>query len=178
MVVLSLEGEQLDGLLRPSSDAPTHLELYRRFPQLGAIVHTHSEMATAWAQAGRSIPVLGTTHADCFAGTIRCTRRLRETEISNSYELHTGRVIVETVGERDPLDVPAILVHGHGPFAWGADVSGALANAESLELVARLAAGTLSLNTDAGPIDRALARRHYRRKHGPEATYGQVRSAG
>jgi L-ribulose-5-phosphate 4-epimerase len=173
VVVLSLDGEQIGGGLRPSSDAPTHLELYRRLPQLGAIVHTHSEAATAWAQAGRPIPVLGTTHADCFAGPIPCTRRLTEAELGEDYERQTGRVIVETVGDRDPLAVPAALVHGHGAFAWGQGIAAATSSAEALEIVARLATRTLSLHPDAREIDAALARRHFLRKHGPEAYYGQ-----
>jgi L-ribulose-5-phosphate 4-epimerase len=173
IVVLSLAGERAEGELRPSSDTPTHLELYRCFPQIGGIVHTHSEHATAWAQAGSSIPALGTTHADCFGAPIPCTRALTPGEVAECFELNTGRAIVETVGAGDPLAVPAVLVRGHGPFVWGADLAAAVQNAEALELVARLAARTLALDPDASGLANGLARRHFQRKHGADAYYGQ-----
>jgi L-ribulose-5-phosphate 4-epimerase len=174
MTVLSMDGTQIGGELRPSSDAPTHVELYRAFPAIGGIVHTHSEMASAWAQAGRSIPMLGTTHADCFAGAIACTRWLSAGEIAAGYERQTGCVIAETVGDADPLAVPAVLVRGHGPFTWGRDVEDAQVAAEELELVARLATATMALDPGTAAIAPALARYHHQRKHGPDAYYGQL----
>jgi L-ribulose-5-phosphate 4-epimerase len=147
--------------------------LYEAFPGVGGIVHTHSRWATVWAQAGRPIPPLGTTHADHFHGEIPCTRELTPDEVAGAYEEETGRVIVETFEGRDPLAVPAVLVRGHGPFAWGHDVDDALRNALVLEMVAELALHTLSLAPDAGPIAAPLLDRHYTRKHGPGAYYGQ-----
>jgi L-ribulose-5-phosphate 4-epimerase len=176
VVVVALEdGAVVDSALRPSSDTPTHRALYRRFPTVGGIVHTHSPYATAWAQAGRSIPCLGTTHADHFAGSVPVTRPLRPEEIQGDYEAQTGEVIVETFGrlDADPLGMPGVLVASHGPFTWGPDPAAAVANATALETVAMMASQTLALAPDAGPIDDALATRHFSRKHGPDAYYGQ-----
>lgn len=174
LVILDLDGKVVEGSLRPSSDTPSHLELYRAFPEIGGVVHTHSCNATAWAQACRPIPQLGTTHADCFAGDIPCTPDMSEPEIMNEYELNTGKIIVRTVKELPwrPLEVPACLVAGHGPFVWGSDCVKAVENSLVLEEVARMAALTLQLNPDAR-INPLLARKHYMRKHGPDAYYGQ-----
>jgi L-ribulose-5-phosphate 4-epimerase len=176
IVLVELEsGDLLDSSLKPSSDTPTHLVLYRRFAGIGGIVHTHSSAATAWAQAGLELPCFGTTHADHFDGSVPVTRALTPAEIGRAYEEHTGDVIVEAIEGRgaDPLDLPAVLVRSHGPFAWGADVDLAVENAIALEAVAALARGTLALRHDAPEIDPALLQRHFRRKHGPGAYYGQ-----
>ena len=174
MVVLSLEtGEVLEGHLKPSSDAPTHRELYRSFPMACGIVHSHSLYATAWAQAGKEIPPLGTTHADHFLGAIPVTRSLRKKEIESEYELNTGRVIVERFAKIDPMQIPSVLVAGHGPFSWGASVEQAVENAAVLEQVARMASETLRLNPSARPLDRTLLEKHFFRKHGAAAYYGQ-----
>jgi L-ribulose-5-phosphate 4-epimerase len=176
MVVVSLwDGSVVDGSMRPSSDTPTHLALYRRFEGVGGVVHTHSPFASAWAQSGRAIPCLGTTHADHFAGPIPVTRPLTDGEIAGDYERETGNVIVETLEELGlgPLDMPAALVASHGPFTWGADMADAVTNAVALEVVAAMARRTLALAPDAGPIGDALRARHFGRKHGPDATYGQ-----
>ncbi|EKS7794266.1 L-ribulose-5-phosphate 4-epimerase [Edwardsiella piscicida] len=173
MVVVDLDGRIVAGALRPSSDTPTHLALYRRYPQLGGIVHTHSTHATAWAQAGRAIPALGTTHADYFDGDIPCTRALSAAEIDHDYEHHTGRVIIETLAQRDPSHMPGIVVHQHGPFAWGESAAQAVHNAVVLEEVAKMAWIAYSLNPRLAPLDRALRDKHFRRKHGPNAYYGQ-----
>jgi len=166
------DGAALEGG-RPSSDTPTHLALYRAFGPVGGIVHTHSPWASAWAQAEREIPVLGTTHADHFLGPVPCTRPLRPEEVADRYEARTGEVIVERFGQLDAQSMPAVLVAGHGPFAWGPDPAAAVENAAALELVARLACQTLQLAPEAGPIDQALLTRHFFRKHGPGAYYGQ-----
>jgi L-ribulose-5-phosphate 4-epimerase len=176
IVVVSLStGEVVDGGLRPSSDTPTHLELYNAFPVIGGIVHTHSRDAVAWAQAEQSIPCLGTTHADHFYGPIPVTRRLSEKEIRDQYEYHTGAVIVECFAEKGihPGEVPGVLVAGHGPFAWGRTPEAAVENAIVLEHVAGMALSTLQLNPDARPIDQELLDRHYLRKHGESKYYGQ-----
>jgi L-ribulose-5-phosphate 4-epimerase len=176
IVLVDLEsGEALAGGLRPSSDAPTHLVLYRRFADVGGIVHTHSPFATAWAQTGRDLPCLGTTHADHFDGPVPVTRALTADEIDGAYEERTGDVIAETIEERglDPLGMTAALVTSHGPFAWGAGVEDAVENAVALEVVAALAQRTLALLGDCGEIDSALRERHFARKHGPEKYYGQ-----
>lgn len=174
MVVVSLaDGRVVEGRLKPSSDTPTHLELYRRFDGIGGIVHTHSLYATIWAQARRPIPVLGTTHADYFNGPIPCTRVMRPAEIRSDYELNTGRVIVEAFKKLDPMQMPAILVAGHGPFTWGTTPEKAVENAVVLEYVARLALETFGLNRRVTPIQPALLRKHFNRKHGPAAYYGQ-----
>lgn len=176
MVVLSLEtGEVVEGTLRPSSDTPTHLHLYRQFAQAGGVVHTHSSHAVSWAQAGRALPCLGTTHADHFYGTVPVTRRMRAEEIRTAYEHNTGVVIVECfrTGGLDPAQVPGVLVAGHGPFAWGPSPAKAVENAVVLESVARMALHTYLLNPDARPIDQVLLDKHYLRKHGEAAYYGQ-----
>jgi L-ribulose-5-phosphate 4-epimerase len=179
IVIVDLESaEVVDGDHRPSSDTPTHLVLYRRFAALGGVVHTHSRHATAWAQAGRAIPCFGTTHADHFHGPVPVTRALAPDEIEADYEERTGDVIVETFMRAgiDPLEVPAVLVASHGAFTWGADVEAAVENAVALEIVAELALNTLALSPGADPIDDALLQRHFSRKHGPDAYYGQVRA--
>jgi len=176
MVIMSIEtGEVLEGELRPSSDAATHLLLYQQFPTIGGVVHTHSTHATSCAQAGREIPCMGTTHADHFYGTVPVTRPLTDEEIAVEYERNTGVVIVERFrkGGLDPADVPGVLVHGHGPFAWGCGVQAAVENAIVLEEVARTFLYTVTLNPNAGPIGQRLLDKHYRRKHGPSAYYGQ-----
>jgi L-ribulose-5-phosphate 4-epimerase len=176
LVVVSLEdGRVVEGDLRPSSDTPTHLILYQRYPEIGGVVHTHSTAATAWAQAGRSIPPLGTTHADHFHGPVPVTRQMRENEVAGAYEHETGVVIVETL-ERLGLSaagMPAALVASHGPFTWGRDAEDAVANATALEAVAAMATQTFALNPDVQPIAQYLVERHFRRKHGPGAYYGQ-----
>jgi len=176
LVAVSLEdGHVVEGELRPSSDTPTHLALYRRYPEIGGVVHTHSTAATAWAQAGRSIPSLGTTHADHFHGPVPVTRLLREAEVAGAYEHETGAVIIETLEKLglSAAEMPAVLVASHGPFTWGHDAEDATANATVLEAVATMARQTFALNPDAQPIASYLSERHYRRKHGPNAYYGQ-----
>jgi L-ribulose-5-phosphate 4-epimerase len=174
MVVVSLEtGKVVDGYLKPSSDTPTHLVLYRAFPKIGGIVHTHSLHATAWAQAGKGIPAYGTTQADYWYGDVPCTRRLTPQEIKGDYEVNTGRIIVDTFKKMDPLQHPAVLVASHGPFTWGANVGEAVHNAVTLEFVARLAGETLRLNPKTKPMQSVLLDKHFLRKHGPKAYYGQ-----
>lgn len=173
MVVVDLEGKVVEGKLKPSSDTPTHLVLYRNFPNIGGVVHTHSPWATSWAQAGKSIPALGTTHGDYFYGTIPCTRKMTEQEIQENYELETGNVIVETFKEIDPNQIPSVLVHSHASFNWGKDASEAIHNAVVLEEVAKMALHTFQLNPQAEPMDQALLDKHYLRKHGSNAYYGQ-----
>lgn len=176
MVVVDLEsGDVLDGAHRPSSDTPTHLVLYRAFETVGGVVHTHSPFATAWAQAARDLPCYGTTHADHFHGAVPVTRALTRAEIEGEYERATGEAIVETIAGRglDALAMPAALVAGHGPFAWGADPAQAVDNAIALEVVAANALNTELLRQGAEPIDEALLDRHFLRKHGPGAYYGQ-----
>jgi L-ribulose-5-phosphate 4-epimerase len=176
VVAVSLDDGRVVGSgLRPSSDTPTHLVLYRRYPQLGGIVHTHSPGASAWAQAGKDLPCLGTTHADHFAGPVPVTRPLHPGQISADYEAETGNVIVETLDGRglDPLDMPAVLVASHGPFTWGRDPAEAVTNAVALEAVAAMASQTLALSPATESIAPALLARHHTRKHGPAAYYGQ-----
>jgi L-ribulose-5-phosphate 4-epimerase len=176
MVVVALDtGKAAEGKFKPSSDTATHLELYRAFGGIGGIVHTHSLHATAWAQSCRGIPALGTTHADYFHGEVPCTRALTPREIKTDYELNTGHVIVERLKEMDPLRHPAVLVASHGPFAWGADVADAAHNAAVLEFVAQLAAETLSIDALIEPMPSLLLDKHFFRKHGPEAYYGQTK---
>ncbi|HBQ8410401.1 L-ribulose-5-phosphate 4-epimerase [Klebsiella pneumoniae] len=173
MSVVDLQGHVVEGRWRPSSDTATHLALYRRYPDLGGVVHTHSTHATAWAQAGLAIPALGTTHADYFFGDIPCTRALRAQEVDEAYELNTGQVIIETLGEANPLHTPGIVVYQHGPFAWGKDAHEAVHNAVVMEEVARMAWIAHGINPQLQPIDSWLMNKHFQRKHGPNAYYGQ-----
>jgi L-ribulose-5-phosphate 4-epimerase len=178
LVAVALEdGRVVEGELRPSSDTPTHLALYRRYPEIGGVVHTHSTAATAWAQAGRSIPPLGTTHADHFHGPVPVTRRMLEAEVVGDYEAETGAVIIETLQGLglSAAEMPAALVASHGPFTWGRDAQDAADNATALEAVAAMASGAFALNPDVEPIAQYLMERHFRRKHGPDAYYGQRR---
>jgi L-ribulose-5-phosphate 4-epimerase len=174
MVVLDLEsGKVVEGDLRPSSDTPTHLILYRAFEGIGGVVHTHSLNATIWAQARKDLPALGTTHADYFYGPIPCTRVLKPKEIQKDYEANTGHVIVETFSKRDPLSCPAVLVASHAPFAWGKTVKDAVHNAIVLEYVARMATESFVVNSKLKPMQQVLLDKHFFRKHGPGAYYGQ-----
>ena len=174
MVVVSLaDGQRVEGKWKPSSDTDTHLALYRAFPALGGVVHTHSRWATTFAQAGRSIPAMGTTQADYFYGDIPCTRKMTPTEIGGSYEWETGRVIIETLQGGEPMDVPGVLVHSHGPFAWGSDPMTAVHNAVVMEEVAFMDWHAMMLNPEAGRMQQELLDKHYLRKHGENAYYGQ-----
>jgi L-ribulose-5-phosphate 4-epimerase len=173
MVVVDLQGQVIEGSLNPSSDTATHVALYRAYPTIGGVVHTHSANATAWAQAGKAIPALGTTHADYFYGSVPCTRALTDQEISTSYELNTGNVIIETIGDTDPMVVPGIVVKEHGPFSWGNDADQAVHNAVVLEAIASMALTTLQINPQVNFINQALLDKHYLRKHGKNAYYGQ-----
>ena len=172
MVVVDLEGKVVEGKLKPSSDLPTHIELYKAFPQIGGITHTHSRWATIFSQAGMPIPALGTTHADTFYGPVPVTRKMTEEEIGGEYEKETGRVIVEAFSNIDPNAVPAALVHSHGPFIWGKDAMKSVENAIVLEETAMMAWNTLCLNPKA-ELQQALLDKHYLRKHGSNAYYGQ-----
>lgn len=174
MVVVSLTtGETLEGKWKPSSDTATHLALYNAFPGIGGIVHTHSRWATTFAQAGRGIPAYGTTHGDYFYGEIPCTRKMTPEEIAGAYELETGNVIIETFRRKSPEDIPAVLVHSHGPFAWGTDPHNAVHNAVVLEELAFMAFHTEALTPTIGPMQQELLDKHYLRKHGKNAYYGQ-----
>ncbi len=172
MVVLDPGGKVLEGRFNPSTDSPTHLLLYERFKELGGIVHTHSAYATSWAQAGRAIPPFGTTHADHFYGEIPCTRLLTDKETETDYELNTGKIIVEALASADPLTMPSVLVNSHGPFCWGTSAYDAVYNAIALEEIARMAFYTLLLGR-SGPIKNSLLDKHFKRKHGTDAYYGQ-----
>jgi L-ribulose-5-phosphate 4-epimerase len=179
MVVVSLDtGTVVEGSLNPSSDTATHLVLYRAFAGIGGIVHTHSLYATAWAQARREIPALGTTHADHFRGPVPCTRRMTPAEIRGDYEANTGEVIVERLGRLDALACPAVLVASHGPFTWGRSADDAVDQAAVLEFLARLAGETLRVSPRTKPMPRVLLDKHFLRKHGPGAYYGQSGPAG
>lgn len=172
MVVVDLDGKIIDGNLNPSSDLPTHLALYKAFPKIGGITHTHSRWATIYSQAGIAIPALGTTHADHFYGTVPVTRKLTKAEIEGNYEAETGNVIIETFRDLDPMAIPAVLVQSHGPFTWGKNAMKSVENAIVLEEVAFMAWNTLQLNPKAN-IQQELLDKHYLRKHGENASYGQ-----
>ena len=174
LTVVDLEGEVVEGALRPSSDLETHLVLYRAFPRIGGIVHTHSHYATVWAQAGREIPCYGTTHADYFHGPIPLTQHLEHSEIENEYERNTGHAIVRRLEGMDPLQMSAVLVAGHASFCWGSTVDDAVETASLLETVAHMAYETAVLNHAAEPIPGSLLDKHFFRKHGPDAYYGQL----
>ena len=174
MVVMDLEGNKIEGHLNPSSDTPTHIELYKAYPEIGGVVHTHSPWATSWAQAGRYIPCYGTTHADYFYGDIPCARLLTENEIEENYEKNTGLVIVETIADENPLFVPGILCSNHGPFTWGKDAHDAVHNAVVLEEVAKMASCTESINKSSSKAPQSMQDKHFMRKHGPNAYYGQT----
>lgn len=176
MVVVDLQtGTIVEGSLNPSSDTKTHLELYKAFPALGGIVHTHSPFAVAWAQAGRDIPCYGTTHADYFYGPVPCARHLTAAELEEDYEKNTGKVIIETFQNRniDPVAVPAVICHSHGPFTWGKDAAQAVYHAVVLEEVAKMALFTRQIDPAAAPAPQSMQDKHYLRKHGPNAYYGQ-----
>ena len=173
MVVVDLEGNQMEGRLNPSSDTPTHLALYQAFPDIGGIVHTHSTWATMWAQAGKAIPCFGTTHADYFYGEIPCTRKMSPEEIQGAYEAETGAVIIETFQTKHTLFVPGVLVQHHGPFAWGKNPEEAVHNAVVMEEIAKMALGTVMLSPGRSMIDQVLLDKHFLRKHGTKAYYGQ-----
>ncbi len=175
LVVMDLSGNKVEGELNPSSDTKTHLVLYNAFPQIGGIVHTHSPHAVGWAQAGEDIPCFGTTHADYFYGPVPCARHLTKEELDEGYELNTGNVIVETFQKRgiDPVAVPAVICHSHGPFAWGKDAAQAVYHAVVLEEVAKMAMFTRQVRRDTPPAPQHIQDKHYMRKHGPNAYYGQ-----
>jgi len=175
LVYVQLNSGKHDSELRPSSDTPTHIEVYKAFNEIYGVVHFHSTYATAWAQSGKPIPCLGTTHADYWNGEIPITRELTDEEINGEYEKETGKVIIERIKELnvDPLDCPGILVANHGPFTWGNTIENAVKHAELLEYIARMAWLSLSINPDAEPISNTLLKKHFSRKHGPDAYYGQ-----
>jgi L-ribulose-5-phosphate 4-epimerase len=175
MVITDLEGNIVEGTLKPSSDLATHLLLYREFPSIGGIIHTHSEYATAWAQAGREIPPFGTTHADYFYGPVPVTDELTDEEIGGDYVLNTGVAIIRRFKDLDPSAVPGVLVRGHAPFAWGKTPADAAYNAVVLEAIARMAYFTTTLNAACTGVSQSLLDRHYYRKHGASATYGQAK---
>ena len=175
MVVLDLAGNVVEGTLRPSSDTKTHLELYKAYPQLGSVIHTHSKWATVWCQQMMDLPCMGTTHADFFYGAVPCTRPITKEELDEDYEMNTGKIIIETITERgiDPLEVPAILTGGHAPFVWGQNVNKALENSIVLERVAEMAWMNHLLNAQVPPLPQHILDKHYTRKHGKNAYYGQ-----
>ena len=172
MVVVDLEGKVVEGSLKPSSDTPTHLVLYKAFPEIGGVVHTHSTYATAWAQAGKDIPNIGTTHADYFHDSIPCTHSMTEAEVQGQYELETGNVIVKRFAKLNPLHTPAVLVKNHGPFSWGKDAFDAVHNAVVMEQVAKMAFIAFGVNPSL-TMNSLLVEKHFNRKHGPNAYYGQ-----
>ena len=172
MVVVDLDGKVVEGKLRPSSDTPTHIEMYRNYPELRGMVHTHSIEATAWAQAGREIPCYGTTHADTFHGSVPLTRLLTQAEVEEAYELNTGKVIIERFRELDPVSVPGVLVNGHAPFTWGKSPADAVDHAVALEAIAKMARLTESLGGRTELVG-YISEKHFQRKHGPKAYYGQ-----
>ena len=175
MVILDLEGNKIEGKYKPSSDTATHIELYKAFPEIGGIVHTHSSYATSWAQARRDIPAFGTTHADYFYGDIPCARPLTKDEIEGEYEKNTGLVIIETLKKRNinPMDIPGIIIASHGPFAWGKDAKEAVHNAVVMEELAKMAYRTIQINPEIKSVEQYLLNKHYFRKHGANAYYGQ-----
>lgn len=173
MVVVNLDGEVVEGNLKPSSDTATHLELYQNFPDIGGIVHTHSPWATSWAQAGKGIPCYGTTHADHFYGQVPCTREIKEPEIKGEYEKETGKVIVETFRNLVPNEIKAVLVNSHGPFVWGEDSKQAVKNSVVLEEIAKMAYHTVQINNNINSINSSLLDKHFLRKHGKNSYYGQ-----
>jgi len=176
IVISDLDGKIVEGNLRPSSDLPTHLELYRCFPNIGGVAHTHSEFATAWAQAETPIPCFGTTHADSFHGPVPITKRLSAEEIAGDYELETGKAIHRAFEKVDPDAIPAVLVAGHAPFCWGPTAASAVHNGVILEYVAKMACHTLLINADSSPLARELHDKHFLRKHGRDAYYGQAKT--
>lgn len=175
MVVTDLDGNVVEGKLKPSSDLATHLEFYKHFKDIGGVVHTHSVNAVAWAQAGKDIPALGTTHGDYFYGQIPCTRLMTDDEIKDSYEFNTGKVVVEEFENRkiNPNQMPGVLVHSHGPFTWGKDPFDAVHNSVVLDTLAKMALKTITINGDVESMQRELLDKHFLRKHGPGAYYGQ-----
>ena len=177
LVVTDLDGRIVEGEMRPSSDLPTHVALYKAFPEIGGVAHTHSEYATAWAQAGEPIPCFGTTHADYFHGPVPVTDVISKQDIADDYELNTGHAIAKTFKKIDYARIPAVLVANHGPFCWGSDAAGAAHNAVILESIARMAYFTRGINADAHPIGRELHDKHYLRKHGATAYYGQPKGS-
>lgn len=174
MVVVDLNGKIIRGSLRPSSDTPTHLAILKHFLHANSVVHTHSPIATAFAQAGVALKCMGTTHADYFAGDVPVTRRLSDKEIKSRYERNTGQVILETFNSKDSMTIPAVLVHSHGPFTWGADWRAAIENAEALEYCAHIALQALKINSKILKISKTLHNKHFSRKHGPNSYYGQI----
>lgn len=178
LVVMDLKGNKVEGRMNPSSDTKTHLILYNAFPEIGGIVHTHSPYAAAWAQAGHDIPACGTTHADYFYGPIPCARHLTQEELDEDYELNTGNIIVETFKARDiaPMSVPAVICHSHGPFTWGKDAAQAVYHAVVLEEVAKMSILTKQVDAQAAPAPQRILDKHYMRKHGPNAYYGQAKA--
>jgi L-ribulose-5-phosphate 4-epimerase len=173
IVLVDLEGNVIEGWLNPSSDTPTHVAIYKAFPEVGGIAHAHSPYATMFAQARREIPCFGTTHADAFHGPVPVTRLLVESEVAAGYEWNTGKIIVERFAGLDPLGLPGVLVAGHGPFTWGKTPAGAVETALILEQTAKMAFGTMALDPRLAPLDACIQDKHFRRKHGPDAYYGQ-----